>query len=204
MTTALGGRRRALIVGCNYGRCGAIRLKGAVNDAYLMCLSLVNLFGFSPSQILLLADEQPSFLKPTARSADVHRSRLPERGNIIMGLRWLTSHTRPGDVLLFYFAGHGLQVDNMSGWEGEGYDEALLPLDCAHTEGTVNAITTSSLRHILMCVESNVQLTIILDCNGGQTLLETSNAWSSIRGVMQKGLWPLLTDVTSKVKSKTC
>ncbi|CDJ44484.1 hypothetical protein, conserved, partial [Eimeria tenella] len=35
----------------------------------------------------------------------------------------------PGDRLFFYFSGHSTQVDNLSAYEGEGYDEALLPVD---------------------------------------------------------------------------
>eukprot|EP00918_Siedleckia_nematoides_P070025 GHVU01152621.1.p1 GENE.GHVU01152621.1~~GHVU01152621.1.p1 ORF type:complete len:129 (-),score=12.23 GHVU01152621.1:83-469(-) len=69
----------------------------------------------------------------------------------VRALAWLTKETIPGDVLVFYFAGHGVQVDNMSGWEGEGYDEALVPLDLnAVVEsdgwGVPNPITAMQIR----------------------------------------------------------
>lgn len=61
-------------------------------------------------------------------------------------LNWLRADTLPGDVLFFYFAGHGIQVDDMSGWEGEGYDEAILPMDFYGEE--VNALTAVMIRNV--------------------------------------------------------
>lgn len=65
---------------------------------------------------------------------------------LFRALNWLRSDTQPGDVLLFYFAGHGIQLDDMSGWEGEGYDEAILPMDFQGEE--VNAITAVMIRNV--------------------------------------------------------
>lgn len=84
-------RRRAVVIGCNYARCGEIRLNGAVNDAHLFALALVNLFDFHPKTILLLTDEAPShqmFAHPSDRHLDFSgpdgRKCAPERGHIIL------------------------------------------------------------------------------------------------------------------------
>eukprot|EP01055_Gregarina_sp_Pseudo9_P001240 Gregarina_sp_Pseudo_9__1239@NODE_181_length_3804_cov_17_433201_g167_i0_p1_GENE_NODE_181_length_3804_cov_17_433201_g167_i0NODE_181_length_3804_cov_17_433201_g167_i0_p1_ORF_typecomplete_len685_score123_83Peptidase_C14/PF00656_22/1e33_NODE_181_length_3804_cov_17_433201_g167_i013343388 len=199
-------RRRAVVVGCNYSCSNAIRLRGCVNDAHLFALALTNLFEFHPQNILLLTDELPDpvFLASddAAALAEAHlASSLPIRTHILLGLRWLTMGAIPGDILVFYFAGHGLQIDNMAGWEGEGYDECILPLDSAHTS-SVNAITAMSIRQTLLSVDESVQLSIFLDCTGGQTMLDPAGTgtWRYIKGVKQKGLWPFVTDPTFKME----
>lgn len=123
---------------------------------------------------------------------------------------------------MFYFAGHGLQVDNMSGYEGEGYDECILPIDCSHSDGEVNAMAAVGIRNvskhlpanptsnsfdlqILMSVEEDVQISIFLDCTGGQTMLDPAGTgkWKYIRGVKQKGVWPFFTDPTDKMERES-
>eukprot|EP01054_Gregarina_sp_Poly1_P003662 Gregarina_sp_Poly_1__3661@NODE_207_length_11414_cov_43_030493_g184_i0_p2_GENE_NODE_207_length_11414_cov_43_030493_g184_i0NODE_207_length_11414_cov_43_030493_g184_i0_p2_ORF_typecomplete_len680_score80_46Peptidase_C14/PF00656_22/7e32_NODE_207_length_11414_cov_43_030493_g184_i050637102 len=200
-------RRRAVVVGCNYSASSAIKLKGSVNDAHLFALALTNLFEFHPQNILLLTDELPDPVLLTqadaANFSDTQMaSCLPLRTHILLGLQWLTTGVVPGDILVFYFAGHGLQIDNMAGWEGEGYDESILPLDRAHASGDVNAITAVSIRQLLLSVDEDVQLSIFLDCTGGQTMLDPAGTgtWKYIKGVKQKGLWPFVTDPTFKME----
>lgn len=56
-----------------------------------------------------------------------------------------------------------------------------------------------------MAVEQDVQVSIFLDCTGGQTMLDpagTGSSWTYIKGIKQKGIWPILTDPTDKMESK--
>ncbi|KAF8819929.1 ICE family protease (caspase) p20 domain-containing protein [Cardiosporidium cionae] len=127
----------------------------------------------------------------------------PTRQNILKAINWLVRDAEPGNILLFYFAGHGLQIDNMIGYEGEGYDEGILPVDfeCG-IEDNWNVLTTVQLKELLLGIDRTVQLTMILDCNGGQTILDpagTVNGWTYIKGVKQKGFWPILTNPTNKM-----
>eukprot|EP00922_Rhytidocystis_sp_ex-Travisia-forbesii_P023154 GHVS01034000.1.p2 GENE.GHVS01034000.1~~GHVS01034000.1.p2 ORF type:complete len:561 (-),score=84.71 GHVS01034000.1:2011-3585(-) len=150
----------------------------------------------------------------TDRRSDVEKAQVnpyvqlwPTKRNILTAVNWLSRDSRPGDVLVFYFAGHGVQVDNMSGWEGEGYDEALLPMDYFNGPGDDwNVLTTIHLKDLLLDIDREAQLTIILDCAGGQTMLDpagTDSGWSFIKGVKQKGIWPFLTNPTNKVYRAT-
>ncbi|EZG61399.1 putative ICE-like protease (caspase) p20 domain protein [Gregarina niphandrodes] len=195
-------RRRAVVVGINYTSCGEIALRGCANDAYAFALALVNLWHFDPRDILLLTDDEAEYEdnKDNYKDKSARQRQKPFRSNILQGLKWLTGGVHPGDVLVFYFAGHGLQIDNLSGWEGEGFDEAILPLDCTHQQGDVNAISSVCLRNHFLSVSDRVQLTIFLDCAGGQSSLDVSggNKWTFIKGVVQKGIWPL-TDPTDKM-----
>eukprot|EP00923_Selenidium_pygospionis_P002901 GHVN01004447.1.p1 GENE.GHVN01004447.1~~GHVN01004447.1.p1 ORF type:complete len:654 (+),score=67.09 GHVN01004447.1:170-2131(+) len=127
--------------------------------------------------------------------------RLPTRQNILISIHWMVNTARPGDVIVFYYAGHGCQVNNLNGWEGEGYDEALVPIDANANEEN-NVITIVQLKKLLLSVPETVQVTIIFDSNGGQTILDSTTLgrpWQPVKGIKQKGFWPLITDVTDKV-----
>ena len=41
----------------------------------------------------------------------------------------VVADTRPGDEVLFYWAGHGSRVRNLTGSESDGWDETLVPYD---------------------------------------------------------------------------
>lgn len=213
-----GPRRRAVVVGINYLLAPDILLRGCCNDASAVACALVTTCDFSPSEVILLVDACParaysiaeaSSLLSTKEYQEAQRpddfilckDRQPTRRNILLALNWLRADAQPGDVLLFYFAGHGIQLDDMSGWEGEGYDEAILPMDFYGEE--VNAITAVMIRNLLLSVAKDVQVTAILDCNGGQTMLDPAGTgtWSFIKGVKQRGVWPFVTDATDKVAS---
>ena len=59
---------------------------------------------------------------------------------------------------------------------------------------------------LLLGIPYSTQMTIILDTSGGQTILDpagTDSGWTFIRGVKQKGLWPLLTNPTNKMHRAT-
>lgn len=198
-------RRRAVVVGLNYVLTPDILLRGGCNDAVATALTLVNLCDFTLENVALLIDAFPAACYRPVRDGEhpgefiAWKDRQPTRRNILLALNWLRADTMPGDVLLFYFAGHGIQVDDMAGWEGEGYDEAILPMDFYGEE--VNAITAVMIRNLMLSVSNDVQVTMILDCNGGQTMLDPSGTgkWNFIKGVKQRGVWPFITDATDKV-----
>jgi hypothetical protein len=106
-TVAAGGsgERRALCVGIN-----AYDLKplsGCVADARLWESTLQGL-GFTTTRLL---DEEAT--------GERLRSEL----------RHLVTTSRPGDVVVFQYSGHGTQVPDLDGDEVSGPDEALCPVD---------------------------------------------------------------------------
>ncbi|CRH03975.1 metacaspase-like protein, putative [Plasmodium relictum] len=134
-------------------------------------------------------------------SHNINLNLWPTRINILKAVNWLVRDSTPFGSYVFYFAGKSVQVDNMSGWEGEGYDEAFLCSDPFNKNSEHNVITAVQLKDLLLSVNSNSQMTIILDCSGGQTILDpagTENSWSYIKGCKQKGIWPI-TNPTDKV-----
>merc|ERR1719410_290892 len=111
----LSGRRRALLVGINYVGTRA-QLRGCINDVRNMRSLLTQTFGWDPNTIRTLTDDGRGHSAPT-------------RANIQESLRWLAEGARPGDTLFFHFSGHGAQQEDPHGYEEDGMNETILPVD---------------------------------------------------------------------------
>ncbi|SCM05136.1 metacaspase-like protein [Plasmodium chabaudi chabaudi] len=133
-------------------------------------------------------------------SKNIDFSLWPTRINILKAVNWLVRDSVPNGSYVFYYAGKSIQVDNMSGWEGEGYDEAFLCSDPFNRDEENNILTAIQLKDLLLSINSTAQMTIILDTSGGQTILDPAGTENSsyIKGCKQKGIWPI-TNPTNKV-----
>ncbi|HUH13144.1 MAG TPA: caspase family protein [Longimicrobiales bacterium] len=87
-------------------------LYGAVNDAESVRDVLVARWGYAPDAIKLLLDGAAT------------RDAIEEAFTV-----WAPSVVRPGDQLLFFFAGHGSQMWDTDGDEEDGLDETFCPVD---------------------------------------------------------------------------
>jgi hypothetical protein len=149
--------RHALLVGIDdytgarpAGGGGARRftnLAGAVRDARDLREMLVTSFDFPPERIRLLVDREAT------------------RAAILAGLEELAA-AGPGDEVLFYFAGHGSQVENSLSDEPDRRDETLVPADAA---GGARDLRDKELgRLFLRILGRGARLTVILDaCHSG-------------------------------------
>ncbi len=92
-----GSGRWAVIIGVDSYQSPSIdRLAGAVGDAQAIRDTLVKYADFPEKQVFLLTSE--SAVKPTTRA-------------ILTKLEEIRQATQPDDMLLFFFAGHGVEVD---------------------------------------------------------------------------------------------
>lgn len=95
-------KRWALVIGVDQYQDSQISpLKGAANDARLLSDSLVHYAGFPQDQVVLLATDQPA-------------ERQPTRVNILRRLANLSSAVPKDGLLLFSFAGHGMERSNQA------------------------------------------------------------------------------------------
>lgn len=90
------GRKKALLIACSYPGTRA-QLRGPGNDIQCMQYLLTSKFGFSPSQIVVLRDDDGS------RGRDF----VPFRDVIMRACSWLVADAKPGDSLFFQYSGHG-------------------------------------------------------------------------------------------------
>ena len=82
------------------------------------------------------------------------------RAAILEGLAALIDQASAGDALVFQFAGHGTQVDDLDGDERDGKDEALCPFDW----GEGRLIIDDDLRAIFVRLPAGVSCTCFVDC----------------------------------------
>ncbi|MFL6207539.1 MAG: caspase domain-containing protein [Pyrinomonadaceae bacterium] len=116
-------KRYALVIGIDqYTDPQVVGLGGAANDARLLADSLVHYAGFPADQVVLLASGQTGDGQPT-------------RGNILRKLSNLAAVVPKDGLLLFSFAGHGVERNNQA---------FLLPAD-AQVSDDVNLLEQTAI-----------------------------------------------------------
>jgi metacaspase-1 len=140
------GQKRALVVGINAYPHQPLR--GCINDVADVVSFLRDERGFSPSHIRQLCDGQAT------------------REAILRELHELAAASQRGDVMVFYFCGHGAQLPTDDPSELDGLDEVLCPVDFAWTAAT--AVVDNQLEAIFDSIADGVDATWIFDaCHTG-------------------------------------
>lgn len=82
------------------------------------------------------------------------------RQRVLDALRRLVDSARPGEMLVFQYAGHGTQAEDLNGDEGDRYDEALVPIDYA--SGAL--LLDDDLADVYRSLPDGATLTLFMDC----------------------------------------
>lgn len=175
-------RRRALLIGINDYTATTLRLQhapapppprdwpnlaGATNDVAAMSELLTTLYDFAERDVVMLRDQSAT------RAAML--SAIEEH---------LVKPAARGDVVVFYYAGHGSQVRNSRSNEPDVMDESLVPADSRLGAADIRDKELGAL--FRRVVERGAHLTIILDnCHSG----------SGARGSGSRAIQPDLRDV---------
>ncbi len=124
-------------------------LDGAVNDVDALREILTARYGFKTEDIHIL------------RNAEATRDRIFSETK-----KWLIDAAAPGDVSLFFYAGHGSQVKNSRTEEADGLDESLVPADANRG---VPDIRDKELAVVFgAALDKKLRLTVIFDsCHSG-------------------------------------
>jgi len=106
--------KRAVVVGINdysvIDPTGGSNLGACVNDANEMYHMLIDAFGFDPNQVYL------------------YTNRIASSSNILRALGYLLQISEAGDVVCFYYSGHGMRVPAVSGHiDSDKHYEAIVP-----------------------------------------------------------------------------
>lgn len=134
------GRRIAVCIGIN--AYPTARLNGCVKDAE-QWQSTFSKLGFATK---LVTDSEATRLR------------------VLSELKALVENSRAGDTLVFQYAGHGTQLDDLDGDEASGdtpgQDEAICPVDFADGQFLIDDDIAEQVAHL----PDGVQLFFILDC----------------------------------------
>ena len=185
LSAAPRGSRRALLIGINdYSAAPApglrdsrapardwTNLDGAVNDVRLVRDILVARHGFASADIVTLTDREAT------------------RAAILSAIdSVLVRKARKGDVLLFYYSGHGSQVRNSLSTETDKLDESIVPADSRRGASDIRDKELSVAFNRLL--DSGARLTVVLDaCHSG------SGARGLTGGLRHRGVKPDLRDI---------
>jgi metacaspase-1 len=112
-------------------------LKGPAHDARLIAETLAAR-GVDPAAMTVLSAD-PAGLPQGVRTGS------PTRAGILAAMQATAAAAAPGDTVVFYFSGHGSQAPDLSGDEGGGYDEILLPADATGWKGAIGAVENALL-----------------------------------------------------------
>lgn len=146
--------RRAVLIGINSYAVDprtdrTKNLDGAVNDAQAMAETLRTYHGFKPDDIHLITDQEAT------------------RDRILKELEeHLIAKAQPGDVSLFYFAGHGSYQENPRSREVDHRDETIVPADA--NRGTADIRDKELARLFNRVLDRKAGLVAIFDsCHSG-------------------------------------
>jgi len=139
--------KKALLVGINYTGT-QYKLNGCINDVNSIKERITS-EGFT--NINILTDI-------TVKKAT--------RDNILNEFRNLLIHSQAGDLLLFFYSGHGSYTLDRNKDETDGYDETIIPCD-------FKGITDDELKSIIQTnLKENVTLVGLFDCCFSGTMLD--------------------------------
>ena len=146
--------RRALLVGINQYQLHPSgdrvpNLDGAVADVEAMASLLQTLHGFRAEDIKILRDQEAS------------------RAAILATLEsHLEKSAKPGDLALFYYAGHGSYVENAASEETDKRDETILPADS--NSGAADIRDKELAQRFHRILDQQAQLVAVFDsCHSG-------------------------------------
>jgi len=138
--------KKALLVGVDEYNDPDVNLQGCVADVLQMKKLLIS-NSFSESNILILKNQWAT------------------KENILDKLEEMIINSKEGDELVFHFSGHGSQVTDLDGDEGDKLDEVLIPHDFSWDGGY---ITDDDIAKVFKKLPDNVFLSMISDsCHSG-------------------------------------
>jgi hypothetical protein len=124
-------------------------LDGTINDVNSVKAILVGRLGFDPKNIVTLLDQEAT--------ADAILCSIQ---------RQLVEAAQPGDVSVFYYAGHGSRIRNTKTDQADGYDQTIVPADS--WRGTPDIRNKELSRLFRRAAAKGVNLTVIADsCHSG-------------------------------------
>ncbi|MBN1565629.1 MAG: caspase family protein [Anaerolineae bacterium] len=150
--------KKGLIVGIDKYRNPSWNLEGCTMDAAIMSGMLQDHFGFPTDNIRVLMDERAT------------KAAMLER------IDWLTRDAKPGDVMVFFYAGHGSQVRDRDGDELEDHMDEIL---CPHDLNWDDPLTDDILGTYFKRVPQGANLTVVFDCCNSGTA--TRSMWAEVR-----------------------
>lgn len=139
------GRKWALLVGIDhYQRSDITALNFAVADVKELAATLRGA-GFRADDIFVLTSDQSGDDAPT-------------RTNVAYRLDWLKEHVKPGDTVLFFFSGHGMEIEESQSYlltvEADARSQSTLQDSSLDTRNLQKRLQALQASHLLLFVDA--------------------------------------------------
>lgn len=143
-------KKAALLIGINYKNTDN-ELNGCENDIYATKKILIDVYGFTEKNIMVLTE----------------KDKEPTRENILSGIKWLIKKADEGyGSLWFQYSGHGYYFKDKNGDEADGYDE------CIVTSDNYVILDDEFRSELVNKLRSDTQLFCLMDCCHSGTMLD--------------------------------
>lgn len=156
--TAIAQKKRALLVGINnyipieksgisdlFQKRNIQNLEGPVNDVNAIQSIISTKYDFAEKDIIVLINDTAT------------------RAIILNSLENLLQTSQPGDIVFFFYAGHGSQVFNSLSTEKDKMDESIVPAD-AWKPGIKDIRDKEFSAIFSKLIDKNIKLTVVFDC----------------------------------------
>jgi hypothetical protein len=151
----------ALLIGINY-RGTSSELNGCINDVMNMKDALVKHFGYSAENIVVMTEDQPNNLKPTALNI------MNQFGSLI-----IKAYHKQAKEIWFHYSGHGSYIADVSGDESDGKDEVIVPVD----HETAGVISDDLLHNYMEHLPTETRFFCLFDCCHSGTILDLKHRY---------------------------
>lgn len=141
--------KKAVLIGINYYNVPSARLNGCINDITNMKNTLISNYGYNENDIIMLRDDNSSYIQPTAQ-------------NIINWLYSLMLTSRYCEEIWVHYSGHGSTIRDTNGDEQSGMDSVIVPVDY-QTSGVI----TDDLIFKLLSYSKCRTMLFFDSCNSG-------------------------------------
>ncbi len=138
------GTRWAILVGINDYMKNVTPLKCAVNDAVETQRALLDTSDFNKENTILLSSAQRDM-------------NLPTKVNIAKWISNVKTRIKPEDTFLFFFSGHGIQMDGegyLLTFEADPYSEETLDASCLTISDIAKYFRKVKASRILICIDA--------------------------------------------------
>ena len=148
-------RKLALLVGINEYQAGIGSLQGCLTDVEMQRELLIHRFGFNPNDILVVTNAQAT-----------------RQGILTAFNEHLIKQTKPGDVVVFHYSGHGSRVRDPNPIGKDPFNSTMVPVDRPpdSVSGSVKSVPDimGQTLFLLMSALPTENLTVVLDsCYSG-------------------------------------
>jgi hypothetical protein len=149
--------KKALVVGIDKYRNPEWNLQGCTMDAAVMSGVLQDHYGFPRENIRMVLDDRAT------------------KSNLLERLDWLVRGAQPGDILVFFYAGHGSQVRDR---DGDELDDQMDEILCPHDLNWDDPLTDDILHNCFKQLPQGANLTVVFDCCNSGT--GTRSLWAPV------------------------